>query len=108
MKNRNYLNEEIAWNLTDDPDLPYRAFHEGQELFVRLNDFPAEHLYTLIADGREITNFDDWTAVWSRAPKAAAKRMARSTTAATKSAAKGVSLRAYGKVKTFGVSVRKG
>jgi hypothetical protein len=107
MKNRNYLNEEIAWNSTDNPEHPYRAFHEGKELFIRLNDFPAEQLYTLIADGREITNFDDWAAAWSRAPKPAEKRMARSTSAA-KSAAKKVSSRAFGKAKTFGVSVRKG
>ena len=106
MKNRNYLNEKIAWYSTGNIEHPYRAFHEGQELLIRLNDFPAEHLYTLIADGREITNFDDWAAAWSRAPKSAEKRMARSTEA-TKSATKRISSRAFGKAKTFGVSVRK-
>jgi len=33
---------------------------------VRLNDFPETELYALIADGEEITSFDDWPDSWNR------------------------------------------
>ena len=33
---------------------------------VRLNDFPEEPLYTLIVDGEEIINFNEWPSEWGR------------------------------------------
>jgi len=106
MKNKNYLTEEIMWNFTDDPEYPYRAVHDGKKLLVRLNDFPAEHLYTLLADDEEIVNFDDWAAAWSRAPKSSERKAARS--AAAKSATRGTAARTFGKAKPLGYSARKG
>lgn len=95
MKNTDYLSEEITWDSTNDPQYPYQSFYNGKELLIRLNDFPAEHLYTLIADRQEVTSFDDWAATWNRAPKA--KAIARETSA-----------RAFGKVKSINYSARKG
>ena len=61
-----YLAEEIAWRKTQDPKHPFVAEYEGEKCVIRLNDFPDEHLYTLIVNGVEIADFDDWSAQWSR------------------------------------------
>jgi hypothetical protein len=63
---KSYLTAPIEWSLGDDPEYPYEAKYEGHKLVVRLNDFPEEELYALIADGEEITNFDDWPDSWTR------------------------------------------
>ncbi len=61
-----YLAEKITWQKTADPKNPYSAEFEGEKCVIRLNDFPDEHLYTLIVDGVEIIEFDDWSAQWTR------------------------------------------
>lgn len=63
---KSYFAAPIEWSLGEDPEYPYEAKYEGQRLLVRLNDFPEEELYALIADGEEITHFDDWPHSWSR------------------------------------------
>lgn len=63
---KSYLTAPIKWALGDDPEYPYKANYEGHKLLLRLNDFPEEELYALIADGEEITNFDDWPNSWTR------------------------------------------
>jgi hypothetical protein len=61
-----YLAEKIHWQKTKDPTHPFVAQYEGEECVIRLNDFPDEHLYTLIVNGVELADFDDWSAQWSR------------------------------------------
>lgn len=61
-KATNYLAEKIVWQKTDDPKQPYVAEFEGEKCVIRLNDFPDEHLYTLIVNGVEVADFDDWPA----------------------------------------------
>jgi RNA polymerase sigma factor (sigma-70 family) len=63
---KSYLTAPIEWSLGEDPEYPYEARYQGHKLLVRLNDFPDEELYALIADGEEITNFDDWPHSWNR------------------------------------------
>jgi DNA-binding transcriptional ArsR family regulator len=63
---KSYLTAPIKWLRGEDPEYPYQAEHEGHKLLVRLNDFPEEEFYALIADGEEITNFDDWPDSWTR------------------------------------------
>jgi hypothetical protein len=65
----NYLAEKIGWKRTADPRHPFAAKFEGEECVIRLNDFPDEHLYTLIVDGEEVVAFDDWSASWNRPAK---------------------------------------
>lgn len=67
IEGKKYLEEPIKWTRRQDAEYPYEAQYGGHELLVRLNDFPAEELYALIEDGREVTNFDDWPTPWSRA-----------------------------------------
>ena len=63
---RNYFNETIIWQSTNDPEYPYETTHETHALTIRLNDFPEEHLYMLIVDSEPIIAFDDWPGVWIR------------------------------------------
>ncbi len=59
---------EIAWHKTGDAEFPFRARVAGKSLTIRLNDFPDEPLYTLLADGVELRHFDDWPAKWQKLP----------------------------------------
>ncbi len=65
----NYLGEKIDWKRTTDPHYPFAAEFEGEQCVIRLNDFPEEHLYTLIVNGKEVADFDDWSAEWKRPAK---------------------------------------
>jgi hypothetical protein len=80
----NYLVEKINWKRTTDPRHPFTARFEGEKCVIRLNDFPDEHLYTLVVDGEEVMDFDDWSEHWNRP----AKEKALSRTAPNKSLAK--------------------
>jgi hypothetical protein len=82
MKQKDYLKEFIVWKPTGDPEVPFKTRHNGAALSVRLNDFPAEHLYTLI-EVDSMVDFDDWPKVWT---KSRARKPARNvgTTARAK------------------------
>jgi hypothetical protein len=56
----------IAWQGTGDGEFPYRAQVRGRTLTIRVNDFPAEPLYTLLVDGQEVEDLEDWPAAWVR------------------------------------------
>ncbi len=58
----------IRWEHSGDGEFPYHAEVDGRTLTVRVNDFPAAPLYTLIVDGAELTDLDDWPTVWRRPP----------------------------------------
>jgi len=53
-----------------DAEHPYETVFNGRELRLRVNDFPDDHLYTLIVDGDESISFDDWPETWVRAANA--------------------------------------
>jgi hypothetical protein len=63
---QNYLEEEIIWQSGPDPLSPYSAEFAGAQLLIRINDFPDDHLYTLIVNEREVAHFDDWPQYWNR------------------------------------------
>ena len=65
-KVQNYLAEKIDWQKSADPLRPYVATFEGEKCVIRLNDFPDEHLYTLIVNEVEIADFSDWPEQWAR------------------------------------------
>ncbi len=54
----------VEWKHTGDGALPYTADVDGRRLTIRVNDFPAEPLYTLIVDGVEQRDLDDWPSAW--------------------------------------------
>lgn len=65
-KVQNYLEEKVVWRRSSDPLCPYAAEFDGEQCLLRLNDFPEDHLYTLIVDQVEVTSFDDWPDQWER------------------------------------------
>jgi len=60
------LRRVLAWSDTGDLGHPWGAKLGDRSLTVRLNDFPDEQMYTLLADGGEIGSFDDWPRNWRR------------------------------------------
>ena len=65
-KAQDYPKEKITWKAGADPLYPYRAEYEGEQCLIRINDFPDDHLYTLMVDDREVAHFDDWPLCWTR------------------------------------------
>lgn len=59
----------VKWVSTGNDVTLYRALVDGEEWAIRVNDFPDEHLYTLLVNGRESQQLDDWPACWSRPGK---------------------------------------
>ncbi len=60
------LQQEIQWEKSQHPEFPYTAKVAGKIWKIRLNDFPAEPLYTLLIDEHPIGDFDDWSPVWRK------------------------------------------
>jgi hypothetical protein len=56
----------ITWEKTESAEFPYRTFVDGQMWQIKINDFPEEPLYTLIIQGNEIVEFDDWSSFWKK------------------------------------------
>jgi len=59
------LSEVLAWERTGNPEYPYQTVFQGTNCFIRINDFPQESLYSLIAGDQEF-NFDEWPSHWER------------------------------------------
>jgi hypothetical protein len=67
MITKSFLQRKLRWKKTDDAEFIYAAIvpceSEGA-LVIRLNDFPAEPLYTLLCDTVPVESFDDWPPSW--------------------------------------------
>jgi len=88
MKRKDYLKEFIIWTPSGDPEMPFKTKHNGVALGVRLNDFPAEHLYTLVA-GDSTAHFDEWPKMWTKArPRKSARNVTATARAKTSGYAK--------------------
>ena len=60
---------ELVFERGPDPGHPYRAEVDGHAVLIRLGDFPVEAMHTLIVDGEEGDEFDDWPKAWKRPGK---------------------------------------
>lgn len=56
----------VTWGRGPDAEWVFVAEVEGQRWQIRLGDFPAEAMYTLVVDGEEVMSFDDWPGAWRR------------------------------------------
>ena len=56
----------LAWVATGDGEFPYRTEHNARTFTIRINDFPAEPLYTLMVDGIAVEDFEDWPKAWQK------------------------------------------
>ena len=63
------LSRRVTWVATADVFHPWTADVEGARWRLRINDFPAESLYTLFIDDTPIGDIDDWPAPWRRSER---------------------------------------
>jgi hypothetical protein len=56
----------IVWEHTGDREFPYRAEVAGKALTIRINDFPDEPAYTLLVEGQEVEDLEEWPPAWVR------------------------------------------
>ena len=62
----NYLNTPANWVKTAHAEYPYQVEIQGKTWQIRINDFPAEPMYTLLVEGKVIGSFDEWSSQWQR------------------------------------------
>jgi hypothetical protein len=62
----NLLKMKLDFSKTPDPECPLACRVSGMPLIIRVNDFPEQSLYTLVADGVDEVDFDDWPKGWRR------------------------------------------
>ena len=60
------LIDPIQWEAGRDGEFPFQTTIDGRRREIRVNDFPAEPLYTLIIDDQPVLDLEDWPAVWKR------------------------------------------
>jgi hypothetical protein len=65
-KTKDFFSERISWQETGDAEFPYRTIFEGDKLQIRVNDFPDKPLYTLIINGMEEADYEDWSPSWRK------------------------------------------
>ena len=58
--------DPIAFAHTGNAERPFTAPVDSVTLLVQVNDFPAEPLYSVFADGTRLGDLDDWPPAWSR------------------------------------------
>jgi hypothetical protein len=56
----------VVWTHTGSGEFPYTADVRGRRYAIRVNDFPAEPMYTLLEQGDELQDLDDWPHAWVR------------------------------------------
>jgi hypothetical protein len=56
---------KIDWVQTEDAVERWRSRVGRDTWVVRVNDFPEEHMYTLLINGRASESFDEWPADWT-------------------------------------------
>lgn len=61
------LRRPLDWRrAAGSAEFPYEAMVDGLLWRIRVNDFPAEPLYTLLIADEEIGDLDDWPPSWRR------------------------------------------
>lgn len=60
----NLMQETVVWEKSGDPEYPFVAQLNGLKFIIRINNFPANELYTLIVNSEEVADFDDWPEAW--------------------------------------------
>lgn len=61
------LKTKTAFSRGDNSEYPLCSDVDGKEWKIRVNDFPDMPLYTLMVDGIEAMDFDNWPKDWRRA-----------------------------------------
>ena len=61
-----WADRTLEFKKTGDPLVPLMARFGGDRLALRLNDFPAEDMWTLLVNDESVGNFNDWPPAWRR------------------------------------------
>jgi hypothetical protein len=56
----------LVWQPTGDGETPFSTKLGDRVLTIRVNDFPAEPLYTLAVDGEAVEDLDEWPEAWRK------------------------------------------
>lgn len=56
----------LVWTPTDDAEFPFRGRWADKDALIRLNDFPAEPVYSVLVDGQNVGNLEGWPANWTK------------------------------------------
>jgi hypothetical protein len=56
----NYFTTEVLWDKAQSAEFPYQVVVNNQLWVIRINDFPEKAMYTLLVDGEEVIDFDNW------------------------------------------------
>lgn len=56
----------LTWSATGNALFPFETVVDGRTITLRINDFPAEPLHTLMTGEEEIVDLDDWPRAWER------------------------------------------
>jgi hypothetical protein len=56
--------QDLTWERTGDPLVPYRTVVDGVRLRVEAGDYPAENMYVLIVGDIEAGRFDVMPSNW--------------------------------------------
>lgn len=56
----------VVWHRTSRAEFPYEADVDGARWQIRINDFPAEPMYTLLINGQKFSDYDDWPNAWKK------------------------------------------
>lgn len=64
----NLLTKSLTWERNEHTSVfpAYRTAYNNRELVIRVNNFPEEHLYTLMEKDKDLISFDDWPKCWHR------------------------------------------
>jgi hypothetical protein len=66
IKPHKLLDQKIKWMPTGEPERPFETQFRGVQLVIQINDFPANHLYTLFVGKNSVLSFDEWPDAWFR------------------------------------------
>jgi hypothetical protein len=58
----------LHWEADPTRQLWFRANTDEGEVFIRMNSFPDEHLWSLEVDDAVFFDFDDFPSTWSQGP----------------------------------------
>ncbi len=68
------LKNTVEFSGTDNPEWPLRAIVKGKTWDIRVNEFPDFPLYSLLIDGVDVMDFENWPKRWDRATAECATR----------------------------------
>jgi hypothetical protein len=82
-----FLRERVRWMPVSDRTATLWRANVGNDTWsIRVNDFPEAHLYTLLVDGAEVGDFDDWPGDWIRPDDSTGSRSRPDSEAAIRAA----------------------